>query len=65
MQVISNLLGDNEFLFGALPTSIVASVYGFVANIFFLDTPLKHFVLTRPDLVRHCHAVRAAIAKPA
>lgn len=67
LTVISNLLGDNEFLFGAQPASIDASVYGFVANIFFydIDTPLKQFVLTRPDLVRHCRAVRAAIAKPA
>jgi glutathione S-transferase len=66
LQVISNLLGDNEFLFGGQPTSTDASVYGFVANIFFynIDTPLKQFVLTRSDLVRHCHAVRAAIAKP-
>lgn len=67
LQVISNLLGGNEFLFGAQPTSIDANVYGFVANIFFydIDTPLKQFVLTRPGLVRHCHAMRAAIAKSA
>jgi len=67
LQVVSNLLGGNEFLFGAQPASIDACVYGFVANIFFydIDTPLKQFVLTRPDLVRHCRAVRAAIATPA
>jgi glutathione S-transferase len=67
LQVISNLLGDSEFLFSAQPASIDASVYGFVANIFFydIDTPLKQFVLTRPDLVRHCHAVRRVIAKAA
>jgi len=67
LQAISNLLGDNAFLFGAQPTSIDASVYGFVANIFFydIDTPLKQFVLTRPELVRHCRAVRAAVAKHA
>lgn len=67
LTVISNLLGDNEFLFGARPASIDAGVYGFVANIFFydIDTPLKQFVLSRPDLVRHCRAVRAAISQPA
>jgi glutathione S-transferase len=67
LQVISNLLGDSEFLFGAQPASIDASVYGFVANIFFydIDTPLKQFVLARPDLLQHCHSVRAAIAKHA
>jgi hypothetical protein len=36
-----------------------------VANIFFydIDTPLKQFVLARPNLVRHCHAVRTAMDK--
>ena len=65
LQAIANLLGDNEFMFGPEPGSIDASVYGFVANIFFydIDTPLKQFVLARPDLVRHCHAVRAVIDK--
>jgi glutathione S-transferase len=65
LQAIANLLGDNEFMFGPEPGSIDASVYGFVANIFFydIDTPLKQFVLSRPNLVRHCHAVRAAIDK--
>ena len=67
LQVISNLLGDSEFLFGAQPAGIDASVYGFVANIFFydIDTPLKQFVLTQPELVRHCRAIRAAIARSA
>jgi glutathione S-transferase len=65
LQAIANLLGDNEFMFGPEPGSIDASVYGFVANIFFydIDTPLKQFVLARPNLVRHCHAVRAAMDK--
>ncbi|KLU21651.1 glutathione S-transferase family protein [Caballeronia mineralivorans PML1(12)] len=65
LQAIANLLGDSEFMFGPEPGSIDASVYGFVANIFFydIDTPLKQFVLARPNLVRHCHAVRTAIDK--
>ncbi|MDN7180040.1 glutathione S-transferase N-terminal domain-containing protein [Caballeronia sp. SEWSISQ10-4 2] len=62
LQAIANLLGDNEFMFGPEPGSIDASVYGFVANVFFydIDTPLKQFVLAQPNLVRHCHAVRVA-----
>jgi len=65
LQAIANLLGDGEFMFGPEPNSIDASVYGFVANIFFydIDTPLKQFVLARPNLVRHCHAVRTAMDK--
>jgi glutathione S-transferase len=65
LQAIANLLGDSEFMFGPEPNSIDASVYGFVANIFFydIDTPLKQFVLARPNLVRHCHAVRTAMDK--
>jgi glutathione S-transferase len=64
LQAIANLLGDNDFMFGPNPTSIDASVYGFVANIFFyeIDTPLKQFVLAQPNLVRHCEAVRAAVS---
>jgi glutathione S-transferase len=66
LQGITNLLGDNPFMFGPNPTSIDASVYGFVANIFFyeIDTPLKQFVLAQPNLVRHCEAVRTAVNKP-
>jgi glutathione S-transferase len=65
LQAVANLLGDNDFMFGPTPTSIDASVYGFVANIFFyeIDTPLKQFVLAQPNLVRHCEALRAAVSK--
>ncbi|MFJ1260016.1 glutathione S-transferase C-terminal domain-containing protein [Cupriavidus sp. CuC1] len=67
LAVVANLIGDQDFLFGAAPTSIDAAVYGFVANIYFyeIDTPLKQFVLSKANLVRHCHAVRAAMDKGA
>ena len=41
------------------PTSIDAGIYGFIANIFFydIDTPLKQFVVSQPNLVRHCTAI--------
>jgi glutathione S-transferase len=64
LQVLSNLIGDDEgFLFGAKPASTDASVYGFVANIYFydIDTPLKQFVLSQTNLVRHCTAMRSAV----
>jgi glutathione S-transferase len=65
LRVVAHLLGDREFLFGAQAGSIDAGVYGFVANIFFydMDTPLRQFVVSQPNLVRHCHAMRAAISE--
>jgi glutathione S-transferase len=65
LQAVAHLLGDKEFLFGAQVGSIDASVYGFVANIFFYDinTPLREFVVSQPNLVRHCRAMRASISE--
>src|SRR4029077_4428318 len=63
LQVLANLIPAREFVHGAKPTSIDAAVYGFIANIYFLeiDTPLKKFVVAAPDLVRHCTTIHAAI----
>jgi glutathione S-transferase len=63
LSVVSDLLGHQAFLFGAEPRSIDAAIYGFVANIYYydIDTPLKRFVLDRPNLVRHCESIHAAI----
>jgi hypothetical protein len=51
------------FLFGAVPNSINAGIYGFLDNICFykIITPLKAFVLARPTLVRHCTTLHAAV----
>jgi glutathione S-transferase len=64
LRVISDLLRHQAFLFGVAPRSIDAAIYGFIANIYFydIDTPLKRFVLDRPNLVRHCESVHAAIS---
>jgi hypothetical protein len=63
LQVLSNLIDDDAFLFGTEPASTDASVYGFVSNIYFYDieTPLKQFVLSKENLVRHCKAMQAAV----
>jgi glutathione S-transferase len=63
LQVLANLLASNEYVHGSKPTSIDAGIYGFVANILFypIDTPLRQFAGSRPDLVRHCSAIHAAI----
>jgi glutathione S-transferase len=65
LRTIGDLLGGRAFIFGAEPRSIDAAVYGFVANIYFydIDTPLKRFVLDRPNLVRHCQTIHAKIQR--
>ena len=63
LKVLEDLVPSSGFLFGARPNSIDAGICGFTANIYFyeIDTPLKHFLVTRPNLVTHCPAVHAAI----
>jgi glutathione S-transferase len=64
LQVLANLVPESAFLFGAKPSGIDAGIYGFVANIHFyaIDTPLKTFVASHPNLVRHCETLHAAMA---
>jgi hypothetical protein len=66
LRVLSHLIGETGFLFGAKPTSTDAGVYGFIANIYFYDieTPLRAFVSSQPNLVRHCKAIHAAVSAP-
>jgi hypothetical protein len=61
LQVLANLIPADEYLHGPKPTSIDAAIYGFIANIYFyeIDTPLKQFVASHPNLVRHCTAIHA------
>src|SRR5260221_705844 len=51
---------------GQLPYIIDAGIYGFIANIHFydIDTPLKQFVSSHANLVRHCDAIHAAVTAP-
>jgi glutathione S-transferase len=64
LQVLSNLLPKDGFLFGPRPSSTDAGIYGFIANIHFyeIDTPLKIHLASLPKLVAHCRAVHTAIA---
>ena len=50
---------------GEKPTSIDAGIYGFIANIYFyeIDTPLKEFVLSNANIVRHCRAVHERVTQ--
>jgi glutathione S-transferase len=63
LGVLADLVPASGFLFGAKPSSCDAAIYGFIANIYFyeIDTPLKEFLLSRPNLVAHCLAVQTAL----
>ena len=64
LRVLGRLVPEQAFVFGEHPSSIDAGVYGFLANIFFypIETPLREYVCSCPNLVRHCHAMHAAVA---
>jgi glutathione S-transferase len=63
LQVLANLIPPSGYVHGPKPTSIDAGIYGFIANIHFyeIDTPLKQFVTSHPNVIRHCTAIHAAI----
>jgi glutathione S-transferase len=63
LSAIASLIGERGYVFGPQPSSIDAAVYGFVANIYFyeIDTPLRQFVVSHPNLVRHCNAIHEAV----
>jgi glutathione S-transferase len=64
LQVLAELLPGEGYVHGAAPTSLDAGIYGFIANIHFypIDTPLKAFVTTHPNLVRHCEVIHAKVS---
>jgi len=64
LKVLANLIPENGYVHGPNPTSIDTGIYGFIANIYFydIDTPLKQFVGTHPNLVRHCTSIHSAVA---
>ena len=64
LQVLADLIAADGYLHGAKPGSIDAGIYGCIANIHFfpIPTPLKAFVTSRENLVRHCEAVHAAVS---
>ena len=67
LGVMSRFIPAGGFVHGANPTSIDAGIYGFIANIWFydIDTPLKAFVASQQNLVRHCTAIHEAVMKAA
>jgi hypothetical protein len=64
VSAVASLIGERGFMFGPQATSIDAGVYGFIANIYFydIDTPLKQFVASHRNLVRHCNAIHEGVS---
>jgi glutathione S-transferase len=65
LAVLADIIPVRRYVHGETPTSIDASIYGFIANIYFydIDTPLKQFVVKHDSIVRHCRAIHAAVSK--
>jgi hypothetical protein len=65
LGLLADLVPANGYVHGATPTSVDAGIYGFVANIQFfdIDTPLKHFISSRQNLVRHCVAIHERVMR--
>lgn len=65
LKVLADLVPADGYVHGAAPTSIDAGIYGFIANIYFydIDTPLRQFVASQPDLVRHCTAIHDVVTR--
>jgi glutathione S-transferase len=59
LSVLANVIPASGYVHGPKPTSIDAGIYGFIANIYFydIDTPLKQFVASQSNVVRHCIAI--------
>ena len=67
LRVLANLVARERLRAWAKPTSVDAGIYGFIANIYFypIETPLKQFVASHANLVRHCTAIHAAVGSTA
>jgi len=65
LGVLADLVPMDGYVHGAAPTGVDAGIYGFIANIHFYDiaTPLKEFVSSRQNLVRHCMAIHEMVMR--
>jgi glutathione S-transferase len=65
LKVLADLIPAGAYVHGHNPTTVDAGIYGFIANIYFyaIDTPLKQFVLSQQNLVRHCTAIHERVMR--
>lgn len=66
LGVLADIVPRSGYVHGPAPGSADAAIYGFIANIHFyeIDTPLKQFVSSRDNLVRHCVEIHARVSTP-
>ncbi|MBY0334130.1 MAG: glutathione S-transferase N-terminal domain-containing protein [Acetobacteraceae bacterium] len=64
LAAVGAQLPAEGFVFGTVPCSLDAAIYGFVANTRFYPTgtPPRAWVLGHPAPLRHCDAIHASIA---
>jgi glutathione S-transferase len=64
LGVVSNLLGEQPFLFGDRVHSADAAAYGFLANswLFPIDTPLRNFIAASGNLGPYCARIHARVS---
>lgn len=62
IQTLSVILGTQPFFLGDAPTSIDACAYAFLANTLDvpIDTPLRAYAQTLPNLVAYCDRMKRA-----
>ena len=64
--MLTDLIPAQGYVHGERPTSIDAGIYGFIANIYFyeIDTPLRQFVMSQQNIVRHGRAIHGTVMAP-
>ena len=60
LDAVADLLGEQPFMLGGIPTSIDATAYAFLANVLWapLDSPLQRHARTRPTLLAYCQRMK-------
>lgn len=60
LKAVADFIGERHFFFGDHPSTIDATVYAFLANIYFApyETPLKAYSARFPHLLEYCVRMR-------
>ncbi len=63
LQIIVNLLDNNRFIFGDKFSTIDATIYGYLANIYYfeIDTPLREYLIKNAKLTRYINNIRSLL----
>lgn len=66
LRAFSTLLGDSKFVFGDRVRTIDCTTYAFVANVLVaeVDTPMKEYAKTLPNLAAYVARMRETVSPP-